>query len=42
MAEHTIHPVVDQIFDFTEAPAAYQHMIARRHLGKVVIEVSRD
>lgn len=39
MAEHGIRPVVDQVFDFAEAPAAYEHMIGRRHLGKVVISV---
>jgi NADPH:quinone reductase-like Zn-dependent oxidoreductase len=39
MAEHELRPVIDRIFDFAEAPAAYEHVQAGRHLGKVVIQV---
>jgi NADPH:quinone reductase-like Zn-dependent oxidoreductase len=39
IAEHELHPVVDRVFDFADAPAAYGHMRGRRHLGKIVISV---
>ena len=32
-------PVVDRVFGFDEAAAAYEHLKARRHFGKVVIRV---
>lgn len=35
-----IKPVVDQVFGFEQAPAAYAHLEAARHFGKIVIEVS--
>ena len=34
---HRIEPVVDQVFPFTEAPAAFNHFAAGKHFGKVVI-----
>lgn len=39
MAEHELHPVLDRSFDFADAPAAYERMRARRHLGKIIVEV---
>lgn len=35
-----IKPVIDKVFAFTEAPAAYQHMASGAHFGKIVIRVS--
>ena len=37
MAKHQIHPVIDQQFDFDEAPLAYQQLQAASHFGKLVI-----
>lgn len=33
-------PVVDRVFGFDEVPAAYAHLKAGRHFGKVVIELA--
>jgi NADPH:quinone reductase-like Zn-dependent oxidoreductase len=35
-----MRPVVDKVFDFADAPAAYRHMAAGAHFGKIVIRVS--
>jgi NADPH:quinone reductase-like Zn-dependent oxidoreductase len=32
-----LEPVVDKVFSFDDAPAAYRHMQSARHFGKVVI-----
>lgn len=37
LADHRIHPVLDQLFDFEEAPRAYDHLKSGRHFGKVVV-----
>jgi NADPH:quinone reductase-like Zn-dependent oxidoreductase len=37
IAMHRLHPVVDRIFPFAEAKAAYRHFEGRGHFGKVVI-----
>lgn len=37
IAAHRIRPRVDRVFRFDEVPAAFQHMIAGRHFGKVCI-----
>lgn len=34
-----IRPVIDRVFDFDEAPAAYAHLAAGGHLGKVIVRV---
>ncbi|MFD7918114.1 NAD(P)-dependent alcohol dehydrogenase [Streptomyces sp. NPDC059740] len=34
---HRLHPVVDSVFPFEEAPAAYRHLASGNHFGKVVI-----
>jgi NADPH:quinone reductase-like Zn-dependent oxidoreductase len=36
---HRIHPVIDRHFAFDEAPAAYEHLKAAGHFGKVVIDL---
>jgi len=33
-------PVIDKVFAFNDAPAAYRHMAAGAHFGKIVIAVS--
>jgi len=37
---HKILPVVDKVFEFTEAKEAYQYLQSQQHVGKVVIRVS--
>jgi NADPH:quinone reductase-like Zn-dependent oxidoreductase len=34
---HALHPVIDRVFPFVEARAAFTRMIERRHIGKIVI-----
>jgi NADPH:quinone reductase-like Zn-dependent oxidoreductase len=35
-----LEPVVDRVFDFTAARAAYEHLASGKHFGKVVIRVA--
>lgn len=37
---NAIKPVIDKVFSFDDAPAAYQHMASGAHFGKIVIRVS--
>ena len=34
-----LRPVIDRVFEFGEAPAAYRHLEAAGHLGKIVIRL---
>jgi NADPH:quinone reductase-like Zn-dependent oxidoreductase len=34
-----LEPVIDRVFDFTDARAAYEHLASGRHFGKVVIRI---
>jgi NADPH:quinone reductase-like Zn-dependent oxidoreductase len=36
-----IKPIIDRVFPFAEARAAYEHLASAQHLGKVVVTVSR-
>jgi NADPH:quinone reductase-like Zn-dependent oxidoreductase len=36
---HKLRPVIDRVFPFEEAPAAYRHMESGAHFGKIVIAV---
>jgi NADPH:quinone reductase-like Zn-dependent oxidoreductase len=36
---HRLRPVIDRVFPFAEARAAYAHLAAAGHFGKVVIEM---
>jgi NADPH:quinone reductase-like Zn-dependent oxidoreductase len=36
---HRLVPVIDRVFDFDEAPAAYRHLEKAAHFGKVVIRL---
>lgn len=40
LTTHTIKPVIDRTFAFTEAPAAYAYLESAQHLGKVVIDMN--
>lgn len=37
LTEHELRPVIDRVFSFEEAPAAYEYMDSSAHLGKIVI-----
>ncbi len=39
MTLHGMHPVVDRVFPFAEARAAFEHLKSGAHFGKVVIRV---
>ena len=39
IASHRLEPVVDRIFGFDEAPAAYRHLEQGTHFGKIVIRL---
>ncbi len=40
IAQHGLHPVIDKVFAFEAARDAYEHLTARRHVGKVVIDIA--
>jgi NADPH:quinone reductase-like Zn-dependent oxidoreductase len=40
LEEHQIHPVVDRVFPYHEAPRAFEHLASGNHFGKVVIDVA--
>lgn len=40
IALHQLKPVIDRVFPFAEAPAAYRYQESGAHFGKVVISVS--
>lgn len=40
IAANSIKPVLDKVFPFDEAQAAYRHMASGAHLGKIVIRVA--
>lgn len=39
ISEHRIRPVIDRVFPFEEAAAAYDLMESQQHLGKIVIRL---
>jgi NADPH:quinone reductase-like Zn-dependent oxidoreductase len=39
IAQAALKPVIDRVFPFTEAPAAYRYLHSAAHIGKVVIRV---
>jgi NADPH:quinone reductase-like Zn-dependent oxidoreductase len=39
IAKHRIEPVVDRVFGFEEAPAAFEYLESGSHFGKVVIRI---
>lgn len=40
VTQHQLKPVVDRVFPFAEARAAYEHLHSGKHFGKVVISFS--
>ena len=39
VAVNKLEPVIDKVFDFDAAPAAYKYLKSAQHFGKVVIKV---
>ncbi|HEY8509449.1 MAG TPA: zinc-binding dehydrogenase, partial [Steroidobacteraceae bacterium] len=39
ITQHKIKPVIDRVFDFKDAPAAYELMESGKFFGKIVIRV---
>jgi len=39
IALHELRPVIDQVFPLEDSPAAFRHMAAGEHFGKIVIRV---
>jgi len=39
LSAHQIHPIIDAVFPFSEAPAACEHLRSAAHFGKVVISL---
>ena len=39
LSEHAIHPIVDRVYGFDEAPEAYAYLRTGSHFGKVVVEL---
>ncbi|MBD2504022.1 zinc-dependent alcohol dehydrogenase family protein [Anabaena azotica] len=37
ISQHQLQPIIDRVFPFTEAPAAYSYLQSGAHFGKVVI-----
>ena len=40
IANAKLKPVIDRVFDFADAKAAYMHQQSGSHLGKIVIAIS--
>lgn len=39
MAANNLHPIIDRVFPFDQAPAAYRYLESGAHFGKVCIEI---
>jgi NADPH:quinone reductase-like Zn-dependent oxidoreductase len=39
IALHKLEPIVDRVFEFDDAPAAYRHLESGTHFGKVVLRI---
>ena len=37
LTEHQLRPVIDRVFTFEEAAAAYEYLESGAHMGKIVI-----
>ena len=37
-----LKPIVDKVFSFEEAREAYEYQASQKHVGKVVIKVSKE
>ncbi|WP_316163780.1 NAD(P)-dependent alcohol dehydrogenase [Bradyrhizobium sp. SZCCHNRI20481] len=39
LTDHAIHPIVDRVYGFDDAPDAYAHLRSGSHFGKVVVKL---
>jgi NADPH:quinone reductase-like Zn-dependent oxidoreductase len=39
VAGNAIKPVIDKVFDFADVQAAFRHMAAGAHFGKIVVRL---
>jgi NADPH:quinone reductase-like Zn-dependent oxidoreductase len=39
LTRHRLKPVIDRVFDFADAGAAYEYMESGNHFGKIVIRL---
>ncbi|MGJ5201611.1 zinc-dependent alcohol dehydrogenase family protein [Bradyrhizobium sp. HKCCYLRH1030] len=39
LSEHAIHPIVDRVYDFDDAPEAFAHLRTAAHFGKIVLKL---
>ena len=39
LSANAIHPVIDEVFDFSDARQAYEHLASAQHLGKVAVAI---
>jgi NADPH:quinone reductase-like Zn-dependent oxidoreductase len=39
VAQNGIEPVIDEVFDFEDSVAAYEHLAGAKHFGKIVIRI---
>jgi D-arabinose 1-dehydrogenase-like Zn-dependent alcohol dehydrogenase len=39
ISEHEIRPLIDRVFEFEDAPAAYDYMESGDFMGKIVIRL---
>jgi NADPH:quinone reductase-like Zn-dependent oxidoreductase len=39
LTDHAIHPVVDRVYGFDEAPEAYAHLRSGSHFGKIALKL---
>ncbi len=39
ISEHQLGPVIDRVFSFEDAAAAYEYMASGRHFAKIVIKL---
>jgi NADPH:quinone reductase-like Zn-dependent oxidoreductase len=40
IAEASLHPVIDKVFAYDQAPEAFRHMESASHFGKIVIRIA--
>ena len=40
VAQRGLRPLVDRVFAFDDAPAAFAHLASGKHLGKVVVRIA--
>ena len=40
ISQASLHPVIDKVFDFSQAAEAFHHMESASHFGKIVIRIT--